>query len=658
MAKLSAILDQVDAGTVLLPEFQRGYVWSRDQVRGLMRSLYKGYPVGALLVWETDAASQAVRGAVATSGTRSLLLDGQQRVSTLYGIVRGAPPSFFEGDPEAFQNLRFNVETEAFEFYGPVKMKDDPLWVDVTALFVGGPSAVAPGLQGHPDFFEFVDRLHRVRSVLEREVHVETITGADKTVDVVVDIFNRVNSGGTKLSKGDLALARICSDWPQARPTMRAHLDRWREQRGLQLTPDWLLRNVNAVATGRAPFSALENVSAEEFRDALGKTVHNVDHLVDLIASTLGLDHDRVLMGRYALPVLGRLLLKNNGRFTDAAEAGRALYWYVHAAVRGRFAGSTETSLAKDLDTVDRDGIDGVIHGLRRTRGGSLTIDAQDFEGAGRGSRSYPLLYLVTRTGGARDLVTGRPFGDDTAAIEVCEIFPRAVLAEAGCSRAEINAVANYAFVTPSSSVALAHRDPTRWLADMDPLVRASQWIPDGEWRVADYPRFLAARRELLAAEANVFLGALAMGALPRRLPPVTLLSEDESGFDVRVAQVDALVEEVIRMGLACPALDVEVPDPETGAVLAVAQAFWVDGLQAGQGSPVVLQLDPDEADVARLTELGYEVFTSVDALRGYIQRRNEMASGDRDSSGGRAPVVPAVRRAGDAAHRFHAALA
>ena len=51
MAKLSAILDQVDAGTVLLPEFQRGYVWNRDQVRGLMRSLYKGYPVGALLVW-------------------------------------------------------------------------------------------------------------------------------------------------------------------------------------------------------------------------------------------------------------------------------------------------------------------------------------------------------------------------------------------------------------------------------------------------------------------------------------------------------------------------------------------------------------------------------------------------------------------------------
>ena len=62
------------------------------------------------------APGGAWRGAA--SGTRSLLLDGQQRVTTLYGVVRGTPPAFFEGDPQAFRNLRFNVETEAFEFYG------------------------------------------------------------------------------------------------------------------------------------------------------------------------------------------------------------------------------------------------------------------------------------------------------------------------------------------------------------------------------------------------------------------------------------------------------------------------------------------------------------------------------------------------------------
>src|SRR5687768_13067618 len=139
MAKLGTILDQIDAGSMLLPEFQRGYVWNRDQVRGLMRSLYRGYPVGALLVWETDGGVQPVRGGTAvTPGSKSLLLDGQQRVTTLYGVIRGTPPAFFEGDPDMFRGLRFNVETEAFEFYGPVKMKDDPRWIDVTSLFVHG----------------------------------------------------------------------------------------------------------------------------------------------------------------------------------------------------------------------------------------------------------------------------------------------------------------------------------------------------------------------------------------------------------------------------------------------------------------------------------------------------------------------------------------
>src|SRR5690242_19210641 len=153
---------------MLLPEFQRGYVWNRDQVRGLMRSLYKGYPVGALLVWETDTAGQAVRGAASAGGTRSLLLDGQQRVTTLYGIVRGKPPAFFDGDPEAFRNLRFNVETEAFEFYGPVKMKDDPRWIDVTALYVEGTKSVFGALAAHPDtqdrFAEYVERVQLLKN--------------------------------------------------------------------------------------------------------------------------------------------------------------------------------------------------------------------------------------------------------------------------------------------------------------------------------------------------------------------------------------------------------------------------------------------------------------------------------------------------------------
>ena len=60
-----------------------------------------------------------------------------------------------------------------------------------------------------------------------------------------------------------------------------------------------------------------------------------------------------------------------------------------------------------------------------------------------------------------------------------------------------------------------------------------------------------------------------------------------------------------------------------------MAEAFWADGLQPGQGRPVILELDRESADLPRMEELGYEVFTSVDALRGYVLRRNEAAAGD-----------------------------
>ena len=75
MAQLQSLLSQIDSKTMLLPEFQRGYVWNRDQVRGLVRSLYLNYPVGGLLVWETQAMPGGIRGRDEVSGNRTLLLD-------------------------------------------------------------------------------------------------------------------------------------------------------------------------------------------------------------------------------------------------------------------------------------------------------------------------------------------------------------------------------------------------------------------------------------------------------------------------------------------------------------------------------------------------------------------------------------------------------
>src|SRR3954452_13416089 len=100
--KISTILDQIDLGSIALPEFQRGYVWNRDQVRGLMDSLYRKHPVGGLLVWTTSTDTATARGGQPLPpGYVKLLLDGQQRITSLYGIIRGRPPQFFDGNADA-----------------------------------------------------------------------------------------------------------------------------------------------------------------------------------------------------------------------------------------------------------------------------------------------------------------------------------------------------------------------------------------------------------------------------------------------------------------------------------------------------------------------------------------------------------------------------
>ena len=104
--KIATILDQIDLGSIALPEFQRGYVWNRDQVRSLMQSLYRRYPIGSLLVWVTGLESATARGDnTPAPGVVKLLLDGKQWTTSLYGIFRGKPPRFFAGNAPAFPGL-------------------------------------------------------------------------------------------------------------------------------------------------------------------------------------------------------------------------------------------------------------------------------------------------------------------------------------------------------------------------------------------------------------------------------------------------------------------------------------------------------------------------------------------------------------------------
>ncbi len=248
--------------------------------------------------------------------------------------------------------------------------------------FTGGPERYRQRQKGHAGLGEFVARLSQspahaakvgdyvgrmgqLLGILDIELHVEEVTGADKSLDVVVDIFNRVNSGGTKLSKGDLALAKICADWLEARDTMKQALQHW-AMSGYHFTLDWLLRSVNTVLTGEAKFSFLHEKSAEEVQDALKRATQRIDTCLNLISGRLGLDHGDVLFGRFAIPVMVRYLGRRGGPL-DARERDKLLFWFVQAGMWGRFSGSTESFIDQDLAALEGEGdvLDTLLDQLR-----------------------------------------------------------------------------------------------------------------------------------------------------------------------------------------------------------------------------------------------------------------------------------------------------
>jgi len=572
---------------------------------------------------------------------QSLLLDGQQRLTSLYGIVKGQPPKFFEGDQKAISGLYFHLGYEVFEYHAPLKMKDDPLWINITEIF--GPQGKEDTIRKLDEVVEkseladFISRLWRLREITSRELHIEKITGQDKSIEVVVDIFNRVNSGGTKLSKGDLAIARIAAASPATRQRMRENLQRW-DREGYDFRMDWLLRNATAIATGKAPFSSLSDVSIEHFDESLSKAVSSIDRLLTLIADRLGLDHNRVLIGRYAFPVLVKFLEKTGGQFPDNATRELAMFWYINSAIWGRYSGSTESVLSQDYEHLNRNGLEGIIEALAQTRGGNLSIQPDDITGFGRGSRFYPLLYMLTRVSGARDLHEGIQLKQvllgKKSSLELHHIFPKARLKKAGYRLGERNAVANFAFVTQETNLKISDRDPQEYLAEVkakNPGVLESQWIPTNSslWTVDAFPEFLIERRKLIADAANSFLDQLRLGLATETepLPRASWAAETLDDDNVILGEV---LSAVSSFGGVSPNLDEEIQHPETGQPMGTFQAVWHNGLQPGQGGPIVFDSEIDRDQQNSLQEVGYTVYASLEPLKRTLTLQAAISSGDR----------------------------
>ena len=382
------VLSQISRDEILLPEFQRGYVWNRDQVRGLMQSLYRKHPTGHLLIWRTYRPSLVRGGEAARDGHSLLLLDGQQRLTTLYVLFKGEAPRFYEGE-SLFFDLHFNVQTEEFRFWQKSRMENNPAWIGVHDFLREGLNALLERLEQVDEdrraiIQQNLARLSKLDKVRDYTYTVDQVSGDDYSVEEVVDIFNRVNSRGTPLKKADLALAHVCSLWPEARAELRGFSARMAE-RGFDVDLNFLVRCLAGVATGSVVLEgSFLKTPAGALQGAWEKMQPAFEHLVNVLrheAFISGLDD---LPTNYVLVPAAIYLARQGGQFPAGAVRRRFIRWIYLAGLWARYSGASETKLQQDVALVtgrDVDPTHELEAAIMRERG-RVTLEEEDLDRA------------------------------------------------------------------------------------------------------------------------------------------------------------------------------------------------------------------------------------------------------------------------------------
>lgn len=217
---VGAILGLIASKEIAIPEIQRPFVWKKTQVRDLLDSLYKGYPTGYLIVWKNPNV-KLKDGRI--SAGKKILIDGQQRVTALMTAIAGIPVinSEYKKDRvkiafNPFEALSDDKDAEIFAVQDQSHLKSKKWIPDVAEVFKNDFSVftfIMRYCSDNPEMDpETLDKiLTNLRSIGNRLIGVIELS-ENLDIDIVTDIFIRINSKGTALSQGDFVMSKIAAD--------------------------------------------------------------------------------------------------------------------------------------------------------------------------------------------------------------------------------------------------------------------------------------------------------------------------------------------------------------------------------------------------------------------------------------------------------------
>lgn len=569
MAKAEATVDElvskIERGELRLPEMQRRYVWRSSRVRDLLDSLYRGYPSGAILIWETDELVPQQAFAVEQQSNpyakTQLLLDGQQRLTSLSAVIRGKPVQV-NGRVRPIE-LLFNLEhPEALPFVTEVednsidapeysddgeepndeeadatedelqkrfdkmtfvvstrKLEQLPQWVKVSEVFAGthdnNTFLKRAGITSldDPRAEIYTQRLNRLKDI-RKYVYRMDVLERTLSYDEVTEIFVRVNSLGAKLRSSDLALAQITAKWRGSLNVFQAFQADCTKD-GFEIDLGLHLKNLVAHATGQSRFLTVSNLTLVELKSGWDDGCRGMEFAINFLRSNAGITSPALLASPFLLISLGFYGAQRSYKLAAAEERGLRR-WVLLANAKGRYSrGSSETLLDQDLKTLREGGGFQELLDRLRTQVGRLDVTPEELEGRNQRSALFKTMFLAFQAADARDwrsnLVIALSHVGNAHQLQFHHIFPKAVLKSTATTR-ETDDIANLAFISGKANRKISAKEPALYFPEVQEANGEqpfeSQCIPtDPEvLTIGRYKAFLAERRRLITERLNAFL--------------------------------------------------------------------------------------------------------------------------------------------------------
>ena len=559
---LTYLIEEIRHGNIALPDIQRPFVWSHSKVRDLLDSMYRGFPIGTLMFWETGAEvnTRQIGTGKRDRVARLLVVDGQQRLTSLFSVITGQEivTKTFE---EKRIRIAFRATDETFQVTDAAIERDPEFISDITVLWKDRYKSVINNFfarlsesrtgeltSEEQDLFEGrIDRVRDLRNFRFQVIEIQQRAEEDE----VADIFVRVNSEGVQLSQADFILTLMSVHWEKGRrelerfcqeavnpsstgPSPKNHfLDPAPEQllragvglafrRGRLQDVYKILRgkdlNTGEVSTKREEQFALLQNAQDEVLDL----TNWYEFLKCLIAAGFRgrrmITSANAIIYTYLLWLIGR----RDFRLRTAELQGVISRWFFMAHTTGRYTSSPESQIESDLRRIgELDSTDGqaFCEALDKIIQTKFTPDFWDIslpsllDTSASKSPALSAYWAALILLDANLLFSNLKIRDllDSAvaaprSIERHHLFPKKYLSNQGVSGTRQNAIANMAFVDWPTNAEISMNDPADYWPQMSnrlktgELRRHMHWhaLPNG-WEQMEYGNFTEARRSRIA---------------------------------------------------------------------------------------------------------------------------------------------------------------